>query len=94
MLPALHQACAETTGALWSSRTMIVSPLSSVVTFTPEGMEGISDPLERQQDLVMLDGRIHFNKPERSRLRPRWVWVRKAFAPPAAHGRYGLRKAS
>src|SRR5438105_14824692 len=42
MLPAMHQAWAETTGALWSSRTMMVSPFSSEVNFTPEGMEGIS----------------------------------------------------
>src|ERR1043166_2355747 len=41
MLPAMHHACAETTGALWSSRTMIVRPFSSVVMPTPAGMDGI-----------------------------------------------------
>ena len=40
MLPAMHQACAETTGALWSSRTMMVRPLSSVVSVTPGGSDG------------------------------------------------------
>src|SRR5437879_261756 len=42
MLPAIHQAWAETTGALWSSCTMIVRPLSSVVRLTPGGMAGKS----------------------------------------------------
>jgi hypothetical protein len=42
MLPAMHQACAETTGALWSSRTMTVSPLSSVVRVTALGSNGSS----------------------------------------------------
>jgi hypothetical protein len=42
MLPAMAHACAETTGALWSSRTMMVKPLSSVVSVTPGGMDGIS----------------------------------------------------
>src|ERR1051325_2249578 len=42
MLPAMHQAWAETTGALWSSRTMMVNPLSSVVSFTPPGIGRIS----------------------------------------------------
>jgi hypothetical protein len=46
MLPAMHQAWAETTGALWSSRTMIVSPLSSVVTFTPGGRAGMGAALD------------------------------------------------
>src|ERR1017187_3560384 len=40
MLPAMHHAWAETTGALWSSRTMRVSPLSNVVSLTPGGMAG------------------------------------------------------
>src|SRR5208283_3939297 len=31
-----------TTGALWSSRTMTVRPLSSVVSVTPAGSDGIS----------------------------------------------------
>src|SRR5689334_6541734 len=42
MLPALHHACAETTGALLSSRTMMTSPLSNVVTFVPGGSDGMS----------------------------------------------------
>ena len=42
MLPAWHQACAETTGALWSSRVMTTNPFSSVVRLAPGGMGGIS----------------------------------------------------
>jgi hypothetical protein len=42
MLPVMAHACAETTGALWSSRTMRVRPLSSVVSVTPAGNEEIS----------------------------------------------------
>src|SRR5690349_12978112 len=38
----MHQACAETTGALWSSRTMTVKPLSRVAVWTPVGSAGIS----------------------------------------------------
>src|SRR3974377_223929 len=45
MLPAMHQAWAETTGALWSSRTMTVSPFSGVVGVTPGGKRG-SSPLD------------------------------------------------
>ena len=45
MLPAIAQDCAEATGALWSSRTMMTRPLSSVVTVTPFGSEEKS-PLE------------------------------------------------
>src|SRR5262245_6318085 len=45
MLPAMHHACAETTGALRSSRTMMVRPFSSVVSWTPGGMDGMSPPL-------------------------------------------------
>src|SRR4051812_16550732 len=45
MLPAIAQDWAETTGALWSSRTMMVRPLSSVVVVTPAGTEEKS-PLE------------------------------------------------
>ena len=41
MLPAMHHACADTTGALWSSRTMMVRPLSSVVSVTPAGGDGV-----------------------------------------------------
>src|SRR5260370_22682581 len=44
MLPAMHQAWAETTGALWSSRTMIVRPFSRIVRLTSGGIEGI-EPL-------------------------------------------------
>src|ERR1019366_6096079 len=40
--PAIAHAWAETTGALWSSRTMMVRPLSSVVSFTPGGTEGMA----------------------------------------------------
>ena len=36
-------ACAETTGALWSSRTITVSPLASVVMVTPWGRAGMAD---------------------------------------------------
>jgi len=42
MLPAMHHAWAETTGALWSSRTMMVNPLSSVVSVTPGGIAGMA----------------------------------------------------
>src|SRR5271165_2477680 len=45
MLPVMDQACTETTGALWSSRTMIVSPFSRWVIFTPAGSAGISTEL-------------------------------------------------
>src|SRR5258705_4501339 len=41
-LPALHQAWAETTGALWSSRMMSVRPFSRVSSRTPGGMAGIA----------------------------------------------------
>src|SRR5216683_3158323 len=40
MLPAMHQAWEETTGALWSSRTITASPWSRVVRDTPAGIEG------------------------------------------------------
>src|ERR1051325_8710443 len=46
MLPAMHQACADTTGALWSSRTITVRPLPSVVICTPGGIGGMSIALE------------------------------------------------
>src|SRR6266516_3978148 len=41
MLPLMHQACAETTGALWSSRTMTVSPFSKVMRRVPGGQAGM-----------------------------------------------------
>src|SRR6185437_1071143 len=42
MLPVMAQDWADTTGALWSSRTMMVRPLSSVVVVTPGGRGAIS----------------------------------------------------
>src|SRR5438093_8874032 len=42
MLPALHHACAESTGALWSSRMISVNPFSKVVRRVPGGRKGIS----------------------------------------------------
>ena len=42
MLPAIAHACADTTGALWSSRTMMTRPLSSVVSLTPGGSAAMS----------------------------------------------------
>src|SRR5436309_3633310 len=44
MLPAMHQAWAETTGALWSSRTIIVKPFGNVVSLTSGGIGGIFWP--------------------------------------------------
>src|SRR5216117_3917005 len=41
MLPLMHQACAETTGALWSSRTMTVRPFSKVMRRVPGGQAGM-----------------------------------------------------
>src|SRR6059036_8197 len=38
MLPALHHAWAETTGALWSSRMIRTSPLGKVWKSTPGGI--------------------------------------------------------
>jgi hypothetical protein len=37
----MHHACAETTGALRSSRTMMARPFSSVTSVTPDGSDGI-----------------------------------------------------
>src|SRR6266498_2857354 len=42
MLPLMAQAWADTTGALWSSRTMMARPLSRLVSLTPGGSAGIS----------------------------------------------------
>src|SRR5205809_3545817 len=42
MLPLMAHAWADTTGALWSSRTMTVRPLSRLVSLTPGGSAGIS----------------------------------------------------
>src|SRR6266446_9590206 len=41
MLPLMHHACAETTGALWSSRTMTVRPFSKVMRRVPGGQAGM-----------------------------------------------------
>src|SRR5580765_5890078 len=55
MLPALHQACAETTGALWSSRMMNVRPFSRVARRTPGGMAGSDELVSgKTEELVLL----------------------------------------
>src|SRR2546430_862446 len=60
MLPVMHQACAETTGALWSSRTIRVRPFSRVVRRVPAGHRGISPPdfLEAARPRGTMDARI------------------------------------
>src|SRR5881628_2051926 len=58
MLPAIHQACAETTGALWSSRTMIVRPFSSVVSLTPGGMAGMLVSVEFIRGSILIIARL------------------------------------
>ncbi|OQB90233.1 MAG: hypothetical protein BWX84_02010 [Verrucomicrobia bacterium ADurb.Bin118] len=65
MLPAMHQAWAETTGALASSRTMMVSPLSSVTSVVPAGMatsgaERVRPPLRdlRGREGLATDGGV------------------------------------
>src|SRR5208283_3708964 len=50
----MHHACADTTGALRSSRTMTVRPLSSVVTVTPGGNDGIFIVASRVKNEVSL----------------------------------------
>src|SRR5437588_7390314 len=59
MLPALHQTCAETTGALWSSRMIKVRPFSSVLSRTPGGIAG-SDELAsgKEGEIVLVIIRI------------------------------------
>src|ERR1700722_9226497 len=42
MLPLIDHDCAETTGTLWSSRTITVRPFSRVVRGTPSGIDGIT----------------------------------------------------
>src|SRR5947208_2492552 len=60
MLPVMHQACAETTGALWSSRTMMTRPLSKVVIRVPAGEAGIStgNPCRAARSRGTVDGGI------------------------------------
>jgi hypothetical protein len=53
MLPVIAHACAETTGALWSSRVMMVRPFSSVTSLTPGGMAGISEPFRFVEELEL-----------------------------------------
>src|SRR5437764_926529 len=50
-LPDMHQAWAETTGALWSSRMMMVRPFSRLVRVTPGGEAGI---VSDSADMVKL----------------------------------------
>ena len=41
----MHHACADTTGALWSSRIIMVNPFSSVFTVTFAGIADSSVPV-------------------------------------------------
>src|SRR2546430_1130947 len=60
MLPVKHHACAETTGALWSSRTMMVRPLSRVTRRVPGGQAGMlpADFLKATRVRGTTDARI------------------------------------
>src|SRR6185312_15297157 len=75
MLPAMAQDWAETTGALWSSRTMMVRPLSRVVVVTPGGMEAMSPfesgllirlKYERSRYSEMGGGQMQFERGRRN----------------------------
>jgi hypothetical protein len=56
MLPARHQAWAETTGALWSSRMIRVNPFSSVIRRTPLGMEPMEVDFDGVAERAFLAG--------------------------------------
>src|SRR5437773_898849 len=99
MLPAMHQACAETTGALWSSRRMSVRPLSSVAMRVPNGQTGMLPAdrllaaLSREtvgvRIVIRPQDRTHYDGPQ---TQPCFVSASDADTLP--EGRNGLRKAS
>src|SRR4029079_8960447 len=100
MLPVMAQACAETTGALWSSRTMMVNPLSRVVTRTPGGSAGISPPFLADVVVVLIRKR---NPQQGEKIAARVVLAANqsplslatgATSGNLLAGKYGSRKAS
>lgn len=81
MLPERHHACAETTGALRSSRTIIVKPLgkeasqvpwrqSALTLFSPAVLFGF---LEKSDIKLFSGGRLGMR---RARTRERYLWAR------------------
>src|ERR1051325_6047501 len=95
MLPVLHQACTETTGALWSSRITSVRPLGSVLNRTPGGMAGRAVLTARRgkavkgADIISRERTVATCLPEQLQLR---AWLGLAgFRFGFDHGRFGRR---